>query len=214
MVMTCCDQYYYFLLILLGTFAVISILVSKPTIEHCSGVDPMNPLNGTFINQTSPTDDVIRCEMKVAVAVTFISGFIQVIQKGQNSKSSLFDISIYFKLALSAKPIHNMLSATEQILCFQALNVIDTFSEFSKKVMIIYWKKKIFIVLFYFKLIMGFLKLGILSSLLSDSLMSGFTFGSAFHVLTSQVPHLLGYRITKITGLGRLVKVSLCTNNY
>ena len=55
---------------------------------------------------------------------------------------------------------------------------------------------------------MGFLKLGILSSLLSDSLMSGFTTGSAFHVLTSQVPHLLGYRIPKITGLGRLVKVS------
>jgi MFS superfamily sulfate permease-like transporter len=41
---------------------------------------------------------------------------------------------------------------------------------------------------------MGFLKLGILSSLLSDSLMSGFTTGSAFHVMTSQVPHLLGYR--------------------
>jgi MFS superfamily sulfate permease-like transporter len=40
---------------------------------------------------------------------------------------------------------------------------------------------------------MGFLKLGILSSLLSDSLMSGFTTGSAFHVMTSQVPHLLGY---------------------
>ena len=54
---------------------------------------------------------------------------------------------------------------------------------------------------------MGILKLGVLSSLLSDSLMSGFTTGSAFHVLTSQVPHLLGYRIPKITGVGRLVKV-------
>jgi hypothetical protein len=69
-----------YLFILLGTFAVISILVSKPTIEHCSGVDPINTLNGTFINQTGPTDDVIRCEMKVAVAVTFLSGVIQVSQ--------------------------------------------------------------------------------------------------------------------------------------
>ncbi len=64
--------------ILTGTFAVISILVSKPTIEFCSGTDSMNPLNATFLNQTSLADDVIRCEMKVAVAVTFLSGIIQV----------------------------------------------------------------------------------------------------------------------------------------
>ena len=65
-----------------------------------------------------------------------------------------------------------------------------------------------------FQLSMGILKLGVLSSLLSDSLMSGFTTGSAFHVLTSQVPHLLGYRIPKITGVGRLVKVRELTASY
>jgi MFS superfamily sulfate permease-like transporter len=54
---------------------------------------------------------------------------------------------------------------------------------------------------------MGCFKLGILSSLLSDSLMSGFTTGAAVHVLTSQVPHLFGFRIQKFTGPGRLVKV-------
>jgi MFS superfamily sulfate permease-like transporter len=48
--------------------------------------------------------------------------------------------------------------------------------------------------IFHFQLLMGFFKLGILSSLLSDSLMSGFTTGAAVHVMTSQLPHLLGFR--------------------
>jgi len=55
---------------------------------------------------------------------------------------------------------------------------------------------------------MGLLNLGVLSSLLSDSLISGFTTGAAMHVFASQVPQLLGVKVTKFTGVGRLVKVN------
>jgi len=54
---------------------------------------------------------------------------------------------------------------------------------------------------------MGCMKLGVLSALLSDSLISGFTTGSAMHVFASQVPQLIGIKVTKFTGVGRLVKV-------
>ena len=69
----------FFCFCFLGTFAVISILVSKPTIEHCAGDPNLNGTlsNVTFSNETFGFQD-IRCEMKVAVALTFLSGIIQV----------------------------------------------------------------------------------------------------------------------------------------
>jgi hypothetical protein len=65
---------------------VISILVSKPTIEHCYGDPSLNGtlLSATFSNATFSNSSVtslfqdVRCEMKVAVALTFLSGIIQV----------------------------------------------------------------------------------------------------------------------------------------
>ena len=55
---------------------------------------------------------------------------------------------------------------------------------------------------------MGLMRLGVLSALLSESLISGFTTGAAFHVVTTQVPHIFGFRIQKFIGPGRLVKVN------
>ena len=55
---------------------------------------------------------------------------------------------------------------------------------------------------------MGIMRLGALSALLSESLIGGFTTGAAFHVITTQVPHVFGFRIEKFTGPGRLIKVS------
>lgn len=43
---------------------------------------------------------------------------------------------------------------------------------------------------------MFILRLGIISSLLSETLVSGFTTGAAVHVLTSQVKDLLGLELT------------------
>lgn len=43
---------------------------------------------------------------------------------------------------------------------------------------------------------MYFLGLGVVSSLLSETLVSGFTTGAAIHVLTSQVKELLGITLT------------------
>lgn len=59
---------------------------------------------------------------------------------------------------------------------------------------------------------MGLLNLGVLSSLLSESLISGFTTGAGIHVFTSQVPSLLGVESPKFTGIGSLVKVILAKN--
>ncbi len=56
---------------------------------------------------------------------------------------------------------------------------------------------------------MGLLQLGALSALLSESLISGFTTGAAFHVITTQVPHVFGLKVEKFTGPGRLLKVRL-----
>lgn len=44
------------------------------------------------------------------------------------------------------------------------------------------------------------LRLGIVCTLLSDTLVNGFTTGAAIHVLTSQVKDLLGLKVTRYEG--------------
>ncbi|CAH0553727.1 unnamed protein product [Brassicogethes aeneus] len=51
-----------------------------------------------------------------------------------------------------------------------------------------------------FQLAMFFLRLGAVSALLSETLVSGFTTGAAVHVLVSQIKDLLGLRIPKYKG--------------
>lgn len=52
------------------------------------------------------------------------------------------------------------------------------------------------------------LRLGVLSFLLSECLVSGFTTGCAIHVFTSQVKDLLGIELPRIDGNFKLIKVS------
>jgi len=54
---------------------------------------------------------------------------------------------------------------------------------------------------------MGAAKLGVVATFLSDPLISGFTTGSAVLVVVSQVKHILGLKIPKITGPLASVKV-------
>lgn len=51
-------------------------------------------------------------------------------------------------------------------------------------------------------------RLGILSSLLSETLVSGFTTGAGIHVLTSQVKDLLGVHLTPVTTNFKIILVS------
>ncbi len=58
------------------------VLVSKPTIELCSG-DPLTNSTSSIsstLNVTDVASDAvdIRCEMKVTMGITFLSGIIQV----------------------------------------------------------------------------------------------------------------------------------------
>lgn len=56
-------------------------------------------------------------------------------------------------------------------------------------------------------------RLGILSFLLSECLVSGFTTGAAMHVFTSQVKDILGLELPRIKGYFKVIKVRsyLCT---
>ena len=55
---------------------------------------------------------------------------------------------------------------------------------------------------------MGIFKLGILSVILSDHLVSSFTTAVAFHVATSQLNNILGLEITNQIGLFKLINVN------
>lgn len=50
------------------------------------------------------------------------------------------------------------------------------------------------------QVLLGVCRLGVLSVLLSDTLVSGFTTGAAVHVLTSQVKNLLGVKVPRYSG--------------
>lgn len=52
------------------------------------------------------------------------------------------------------------------------------------------------------------LRLGVISSLLSETLVSGFTTGAAIHVLTSQVKDLLGIHLSRSVGNFKIIFVS------
>lgn len=61
----------------------------------------------------------------------------------------------------------------------------------------------------WMQLIMFVLRLGIISSLLSETLVSGFTTGAAIHVFTSQVKDLLGIKLTPTVGNFKVILVSV-----
>lgn len=53
------------------------------------------------------------------------------------------------------------------------------------------------------------LRLGVVSALLSETLVSGFTTGAAFHVIVSQIKDLLGLHIPRHKGLFVVVNVRM-----
>lgn len=55
------------------------------------------------------------------------------------------------------------------------------------------------------QVLLGVCRLGVLSVLLSDTLVSGFTTGAAVHVLTSQVKNLLGVKVPRYSGPLKIV---------
>jgi len=66
----------------------------------------------------------------------------------------------------------------------------------------------------------GFCRMGFLSVLLTDTLISAFTVGAGIHVLTSQIKHILGVRVAGKTGPGSIVRIyieivtNILTANY
>ncbi|CCA65687.1 STAS domain-containing protein [Caenorhabditis elegans] len=57
------------------------------------------------------------------------------------------------------------------------------------------------------QIIMGILRLGFLTTYLSDSLVSGFTTGAAVHVFTSQLNKVFGIKLPRHEGIGMIVRM-------
>jgi len=52
---------------------------------------------------------------------------------------------------------------------------------------------------------LGLIRMGSLTLVITDVIVSSFTVGASFHVLTSQVKHVLGMRVPTVSGVGRIV---------
>lgn len=63
------------------------------------------------------------------------------------------------------------------------------------------------------QVIMYVLRLGIISTLLSETLVSGFTTGAGIHVITSQVKDLVGVNLTPVVGNYKVILVRLISPN-
>ena len=57
------------------------------------------------------------------------------------------------------------------------------------------------------QVVMGLLRLGSLTNLVSDAIISSFTVGASVHVATSQLKHVLGISVKSHSGAGRIVKI-------
>lgn len=68
------------------------------------------------------------------------------------------------------------------------------------------------ILMLFIQLVMYVLRLGVISSLLSETLVSGFTTGAAIHVLTSQVKDLLGIHLSRNVDNFKIIFVSKQNN--
>lgn len=135
--------------IVLGTFAVISILISKIVQNNARIADH---------EESSSSHHKTYTEVQVVTAVTFMAGMFQVI----NSQDDYFSMRYPF------------LSSTTTYL---------------------------------YQILFGILRLGTFCSLLSHSLIRGFTTGAAMHVFSSQVKHLLGLKLPRFNGPFSLFKV-------
>lgn len=57
-------------------------------------------------------------------------------------------------------------------------------------------------------------RLGVISSLLSETLISGFTAGAAIHVFTSQIKDLFGFKIGSYAGFFQNIDVGINNTIY
>jgi len=134
----------------MGTFAVISILCSKPIIRLSSSVEEMTPsMNVTGMN------------MSFAENMTTI-------MNGTMGDDGYGDVPQYRSIEV----------ATAVAFC---VGLIQFF--------------------------MGMVRLGSITAILTDVLISAFTVGASMHVFTSQIKHILSVKVGKFIGAGRIVKI-------
>ena len=98
---------------------------------------------------------------------------------------------------LVSKPVHNFAHAN-----ITAVTSADPTTEPSPLGVL----SAVCLVVGFLQVFMGFVRLGtFVGILLTDTLISAFTVGASFHVLTSQLKHVLGVQLVQHMGAGRLV---------
>ena len=55
-----------------------------------------------------------------------------------------------------------------------------------------------------FQFLMGVLNLGIIATYMSSTFVHGFLSGTAYHILVSQLPSIFGFRLTPVSGIGKV----------
>lgn len=71
------------------------------------------------------------------------------------------------------------------------------------------YNKEINSTMTFFQIIMYIFRLGVISTLLSETLVNSFTTGAAVHVLLSQIKDLLGLKLPKQKGYFKLIQVCI-----
>ncbi|KAF5284073.1 hypothetical protein FQA39_LY17122 [Lamprigera yunnana] len=135
--------------------------------------------------------------------------------------TAVFPVFIYFIFGTSP---HNSMG-TFAIVCLMAGKTVLEYSDpsyFGTNLSVVregsYSPVEIVTILTFvvalFQIGMYFLRLGIISTLLSETLVSGFTTAAAFQVLTSQAKDIFGLTITKSKGYFTVVKVEIHNINW
>lgn len=99
----------------------------------------------------------------------------------------------FMPIANSSAPIDIEVWTTSDLPIYSPIQVVTTLS----------------LIVGTMQLLMYVLRLGIISTLLSETLVSGFTTGAGIHVLTSQVKDLIGVHLTPVIGNYKVILVRI-----
>lgn len=115
------------------------------------------------------------------------------IMVGKTVMSHASDGITFAPLGNSSQPIDTGVWTTSDVPIYSPMQVVTTLS----------------LIVGGIQLIMYVLRLGIISTLLSETLVSGFTTGAGIHVLTSQVKDLIGVHLTPVLGNYKVILVGI-----
>jgi len=163
----------------MGTFAVISILVSKPVTELST--------IASFKTQAVLESNIPSPILNLSVSTAYDSV--------EGSGDTLFSADALFDS-----------ESTTQVVEDVVPTVMNTSMQYTEE---IYTPIQVACAVTFccgiIQVVAGVCRLGFLTVLLTDTLISAFTVGAGIHVLTSQITHILGVSIPRNSGAGSII---------